>query len=223
MNTNRNLTTIAAEILDRTQSIADVIEIGALLIEAQDLIPHGEWLPWVEDALDFSERSAQNYMAAHRFSLKYATVADLKLTLGALYELASSTSYKDAEIKKVLAAAAYERVNRNLIDSIIVTWEPPEPPAWEPPEEPLDEEDEDDDESAAALLLDGPPPDLPPTEEAPAVDFAGPAFKEAVETLSRLSTKPLREFKAVAYLPEVTKASEFLKHIIVEYGDVNAH
>ena len=104
----RDLTAIATEIRARAQTIADVIEIGGLLIEAQAQLDHGEWLPWVERELDFTERTAQNYMAAYRFALKYETVAYSKLTTSALYKLACGF-YEENEIATVLTVAAEER------------------------------------------------------------------------------------------------------------------
>lgn len=38
------------------------IEIGRRLVEAKELLNHGEWLPWLKRETDFSERSAQLYM-----------------------------------------------------------------------------------------------------------------------------------------------------------------
>lgn len=38
------------------------IEIGRRLVEAKEMLNHGEWLPWLKRETDFSERSAQNYM-----------------------------------------------------------------------------------------------------------------------------------------------------------------
>ena len=38
------------------------IEIGRRLVEAKELLNHGEWLPWLRRETEFSERSAQNYM-----------------------------------------------------------------------------------------------------------------------------------------------------------------
>ena len=38
------------------------IEIGRRLVEAKEMMNHGEWLPWLRRETDFSERSAQNYM-----------------------------------------------------------------------------------------------------------------------------------------------------------------
>lgn len=46
----------------RRVTLLCAIEIGRRLVEAKDLLSHGEWLPWLEKETEFSERSAQNYM-----------------------------------------------------------------------------------------------------------------------------------------------------------------
>lgn len=56
------------------------LKCGNLLLEAKAMVPHGEWLPWLADNCQVSERSAQAYMrvAQHWPELsKSATVADL--------------------------------------------------------------------------------------------------------------------------------------------------
>ena len=50
VNTGRWITTLCG------------IEIGRRLVEAKELLPHGEWLPWLKRETEFSERSAQDYM-----------------------------------------------------------------------------------------------------------------------------------------------------------------
>ena len=42
------------------------IEIGRRLVEAKDLMQHGEFLPWLTRETPFSERHAQNYMKIYR-------------------------------------------------------------------------------------------------------------------------------------------------------------
>ncbi len=67
----RNVETIANEILSiketaRTtlQTIATgaAVEIGKRLKEAKSLVPYGEWGVWLNDNVDYSERTAQNLM-----------------------------------------------------------------------------------------------------------------------------------------------------------------
>ena len=40
------------------------IEIGRRLVEAKEMLQHGEWLPWLKKETEFSERRAQMYMQA---------------------------------------------------------------------------------------------------------------------------------------------------------------
>lgn len=42
------------------------MDLGDRLIEAKEMLPHGEWLPWLEREMHFSERTAQKYMAIAR-------------------------------------------------------------------------------------------------------------------------------------------------------------
>ena len=62
---------------------------GDLLLEAKVLVKHGEWLPWLKERCEISERTAQLYMrcAKHRTTIesrKSATVADFNLRDAAL-------------------------------------------------------------------------------------------------------------------------------------------
>jgi hypothetical protein len=59
------------------RSVEDAIEIGQLLEQKKEELPHGEFLPWIEKELPFSERSARNYMQLFRYRYKTATLADL--------------------------------------------------------------------------------------------------------------------------------------------------
>ena len=55
------------------------MELGQRLCEAKELLPHGEWLPWLEEKVQFSERTAQKFMALAR---EYATNPQLAADLG---------------------------------------------------------------------------------------------------------------------------------------------
>ena len=62
---------------------------GDLLLEAKVLVKHGEWLPWLKERCEISERTAELYMrcAKHRTTIesrKSATVADFNLRDAAL-------------------------------------------------------------------------------------------------------------------------------------------
>ena len=78
--------------------------IGGLLREAKLQLRHGKWLPWLTAEFDFSERTAQNYMRAHKFATKNETVADLQLTPTALYFLSEGQRYFNEETSRTRCA-----------------------------------------------------------------------------------------------------------------------
>lgn len=58
---------IAAEINSikeqtRKLLIVNSIEIGRRLVEAKSLLPHGDWGKWLEESVDYSQRTANNLM-----------------------------------------------------------------------------------------------------------------------------------------------------------------
>lgn len=61
----------------RTMMAAAVIEIGKRLIEAQQLVPHGEWGEYVTHSCGFSQRTAQAYMQLAANPANAQTIADL--------------------------------------------------------------------------------------------------------------------------------------------------
>ena len=66
-NRPRTIETVTEEILDIKQRVAeDFMELGQRLCEAKELLPHGEWLPWLEGRVQFSERTAQKFMQLAR-------------------------------------------------------------------------------------------------------------------------------------------------------------
>jgi chromosome segregation ATPase len=51
-------------IKEQTQKmlLVNSIEIGRRLVEAKELLPHGEWGKWLEESVDYSQRTANNLM-----------------------------------------------------------------------------------------------------------------------------------------------------------------
>jgi Protein of unknown function (DUF3102) len=87
----------------------NLLEKGRLLSEArQFLVEHGDWGDWVDEHCPYSERSALNYRNAFEFTEKFGiseTIADLKISPGAIYEMVSMDSrYPEAVMKAVVAA-----------------------------------------------------------------------------------------------------------------------
>jgi hypothetical protein len=59
------------------------IEAGNALLEAKELVNHGEWLPWLKEHCELPERTAQFYMKIARLGLESATVAEIGLKAAA--------------------------------------------------------------------------------------------------------------------------------------------
>lgn len=50
----------------KAQITTGFLDLGARLNEAKEMLPHGEWLPWLNREMQFSERTAQKFMALAR-------------------------------------------------------------------------------------------------------------------------------------------------------------
>ena len=69
-----------------------VIELGQILIESKEKLPHGSWIKWLEDSrVNFTERQAQKYMRVYKElgNTNHQFVFD-QLSLNKLYTLASA-------------------------------------------------------------------------------------------------------------------------------------
>lgn len=74
----RDIDTITREILNLKRVAGGaILDIGHRLIQAKELLPHGEWLPWLNEKVEFSERAAQNFMRLSREWTNPQTLADL--------------------------------------------------------------------------------------------------------------------------------------------------
>ena len=78
-------------------SIEKAIRIGELLTEQKASLRHGEFTPWIEGNLPFTDRTARNYMRLHRKKdrLKTETVSDLKSAYK-LLAAPDTSNYEDA-------------------------------------------------------------------------------------------------------------------------------
>ena len=74
----RDIEVITQEILDAKRRGGEaILTIGRCLTEAKQAIPHGEWLPWLNERVEFSERTAQNFMRLAREWSNPQALADL--------------------------------------------------------------------------------------------------------------------------------------------------
>lgn len=61
--TERSIEAITSEILQLKNDAGNaILGIGQRLLEAKAMLPHGEWLPWLTERVEFSERQAQRFM-----------------------------------------------------------------------------------------------------------------------------------------------------------------
>lgn len=75
---DRTIETITGEILEAKRAGGEaILTIGRCLIEAKDMLSHGEWRSWLEEQVEFSERSAQRFMRLAREWSNPTTLSDL--------------------------------------------------------------------------------------------------------------------------------------------------
>jgi Protein of unknown function (DUF3102) len=107
-NKKRNLDAIASDIHDLERR--NIFDIGKLLIEAQDTCEHGNWMQWLDDQFEWSNKTAENYMNAFRLKAKFETVSNLKVPVTIIYELAGELDDADLAAKiEALAKASKKK------------------------------------------------------------------------------------------------------------------
>ena len=78
---SRTIADVTAEIrFYKAQTVQSVIEIGRCLTEAKGLLEHGQWMTWLEQNVEISDRTARKYLQlAEQFSNR-PPVANLTYT-----------------------------------------------------------------------------------------------------------------------------------------------
>jgi predicted nucleic acid-binding Zn-ribbon protein len=78
MNEIQNIDTLTTEILILKQQTAqNIIEIGKRLISVKESLPHGEWGKWLEEKVDFTDRTAQRFMKVANEFTNTTALSDL--------------------------------------------------------------------------------------------------------------------------------------------------
>lgn len=96
----RGIEAITQEILDAKRRGGEaILTIGRCLTEAKQTLPHGEWLPWLTEQVEFSPRTAQNFMRLAREWSNTQALADLGAAK-ALTLLALPTEEREAFISE---------------------------------------------------------------------------------------------------------------------------
>lgn len=62
-----------------SMTLEKAVRIGELLAQQKGALKHGEWLPWLETNIQFTDRTARNYMRVYkkRDQIKTETISDL--------------------------------------------------------------------------------------------------------------------------------------------------
>lgn len=77
----RTIEDVTQDILrSKAQAARAFIDIGKGLIEAKELLPHGEWLPWLHDRVQFTPRHAQNFMQLAKEYANTKSISHLDMT-----------------------------------------------------------------------------------------------------------------------------------------------
>jgi hypothetical protein len=84
------------------KAVEHAIAAGELLIEAKKQVRHGEWLPWLDENVEISERTAQAYMKLARAPGEIRAA----LRLLPLRDALAATAARPKRYKAVLRAAA---------------------------------------------------------------------------------------------------------------------
>lgn len=92
-------------------SLPKAIRIGELLTGIKDKMEHGQWLPWIQKNLLFSERTAQNYIRCfdEKDRLKNAMASDLPLSVSGALALLSEPKTEPAPLPQDAARVALAR------------------------------------------------------------------------------------------------------------------
>jgi len=85
-------------------SVTKAIEIGKELHEIKKELGHGNFLAWIKNNLELSERTAQNYMRLYNYRDKTAIVADLQ------------TAYKQVDQIEYQKKKTQEEEDRKIIE-----------------------------------------------------------------------------------------------------------
>jgi hypothetical protein len=118
--------------------VRDVVEIGERLAQAKELCSHGEWLTWLRDEFEWTDRHARNLINTYELSLKSENISDLNIPVAGLYLLAAPSTPVQAQQAVIAAAESGEKVTVAKVKEAIAEARddgPPPRPRHRPPAE----------------------------------------------------------------------------------------
>ncbi|MBD2439795.1 DUF3102 domain-containing protein [Nostoc sp. FACHB-110] len=109
------------------RSAMDIYCIGLNLLEAQNIIEHGEFLPWLKQEFGMSKTSAYEFInVAKAFESKLALIGNLinSMTPTALYKLAAPSTPVAARDEAIALVKAGEVIDRDVAKNLISKYKP---------------------------------------------------------------------------------------------------
>lgn len=100
------------------RSAQDIIDIGQMLIEVKERLPHGMFEGWLDSEFEMSIRMARNFMSVTE-TFKSATVADLNLSPKVLYLLAAPSTPDEARTETIDRATQGETITHRTAKEIV--------------------------------------------------------------------------------------------------------
>lgn len=110
----RSIEQITAEInFYKAQTAQNVIEIGKRLTEAKQQLQHGDWLPWLQDKVQFTVSTAERFMQVAREFSNSAPVRNLPYT-----KLIAMLQVPDEDREKFLADSHVVNGEEKTVDEM---------------------------------------------------------------------------------------------------------
>lgn len=196
-------------------TLESAIECGRLLTAAKESLPHGEWLPWLSENFDGSERTAQTYMRLHEHGDDILAardgnpqrVADLSLR-AALRDIATprERTRDDTHLHRVLPGLTAQATDPGPAAP------PPDEPATArtPPAQP-----QDADEAItvdAQVMLD--PPDALDAEQQRQWERADDAFHDLRELMTEATGRGLAPLSVAHALRDASLKARMLAGVL---------
>lgn len=103
----------------RLRMASDTIEIGVRLLLVKEKLPHGEFIPWVEQEFSWDKRTAQRLLAVGSAFGKNDNLSLLKIDASALYELAKGGVSDDIRGEALARAEAGEHITHAIAKELV--------------------------------------------------------------------------------------------------------
>ncbi len=100
-------------------TIDDIIAVGNDLLEVKEVLPHGQFTPWLRAEFGWTERTARNFMAVAEQFGKTEMISDLKIEPTAAYLLAAPSAPDEAREAAVKLAEDGERVTPKIAKELL--------------------------------------------------------------------------------------------------------